>query len=344
MSTFSIAIIKENKVRLNESDKNEKNLTNDNLESLLEDYIEFKKVSSNNEMMEVIAKILDQTLNYHITTSTCYVDYDYVYQICHLESKDDKKVNYIARTLLSDEYYVVRDCIMLKAKLDNKLNFVNDNITIEDIIDVYRKMHKHTGLKIFADGEIKETTYYHNPMDGLTPDDVKNLKFHEFQLATNRVAQVFIEMEPRNNKFNELASIFYGQPIYGDVLVGIRNRGDNIFSSSTLYLDITKHYFHKLLCIRSVDDLKVEDDASIIEKKQLEMEQKEVSNTPKLIFFEHFVETKYASYKRKYGEKYSTKKLEKMKDMQPLHEYTKEQLKGQSKEELKEELIEKKSN
>jgi hypothetical protein len=317
MQSFTIAIINENKIRLQDRDRNEKNLSDDNLESLLEDYIEFKKVNNVEEMMLCITKVLGDTSNLYATTSNCFINKDYVYQITHLVDNNKPTNNYIATSLLQEEHNVYKSCVLMKSKRVDD-NYINESITMNDIIDIYRKVYKHIGLLIKPNKEITEINYYNNPLDGQTPDKVKNSKYYEFLIAEDKVIQMFIEIDPIINQLNEIATIFYQKPIYGEVLIGFRNRGSNLYSSTEQYIDLDKDLFNKLLCVRSFYD--TESDESIDNKTMEDVKLEKRT----LIPFEIQLDRKYYAYKHKYGTSYSTKKLENIMTHSSLQELTKE--------------------
>lgn len=325
---FTVAIIKQNKFKFSDGDMNDNKLTDDILENILEDYTEFKNVTDVEDMMVFICDVLKMTDKIFGDTSTCYEDDEYIYQICHLSSFTDKQKNYIATKMTNDSSSVIGDAVIFKAKINNDKTCTNVDITMKDIINLYRRSHKHIGLVVHPDGKTDEITYFFHPIDSMKSDVANNLKYHEFALFGNKVIQIFIELNPTINKLNEKASVLYGMPIYGKVVIGMRMRGEHILDSDTKYIDLDKKTLEKLICVRSdeessknITDTKSSED--IIKEKESELQS---NKNNKITNFYTVLNENYNNYKKKNGTMFIKKSLENANFENSLNKITLEKL------------------
>jgi hypothetical protein len=310
--SFTVAIIRENKYRLSQSDMNDTTLSYDNLESVFEDFVEFRHVTDIEDMMVLVGDVLGMRDGVIGDTSTCYETEDCIYQLCHLSSLVDTRKNYVGTTLVRETSSVVGAAVLMKIKVDSNKTCTNVDISMKDTIDLYRKVHKHIGLSIDANGTVDELQYFFNPIDRLKPNEMQNMKYFEFLLFENCVVQMFIEQVPSSEKMNDRASIIASAPVCGKVVLGMRIRGEHVLDSETKYIDFTKDTLEKLTCVRSVsyDEFNIpKPDAKAIPTEE-QLQQKAQSKVFKNFFT--VLNQAYSLYVKKYGTSFQKDQLKDM--------------------------------
>jgi hypothetical protein len=318
MQNFSVAIIKSNKLTYSNVDMTHSRFQRDNLENDLDDYLELVKVNNLDELMGKIIDTLQLTPEILAHTTTCKEDTKFIYQICHLVDDDKaRKQNNICIRLTNNCFRVVGDAVLMKAEIMSDGTTKPCNITLDDVIDLYQECLIKTCVKVYADGKMDDVKYIFNPIDWVNPNFIDNFRFHEIQFA-DKIMMFFIELNPVNNILNTKASILYGKPIFGDVIIAMRYKPDDIRQTEHEYYNVNKHTMSKLVSVFSAksEKLKINDEGTT----------KRVVNN-----FLITLENKYNLYKSLYNDEYSTELLDHIKQFKSLNEISQEMTKAKSK-------------
>lgn len=263
--SFTIAIIKENTFNYSDVDKTCGKLTNDVLENDLEDHVEFKKVADNDEMLEIICKTIKLEKHMIANNTIVYQDSFHVYELYHIENTENKNINAIAISLANFTYRIIGSAVLVKYKLNNDFTGTPCEITIGDIITLYKNTFIHTGL-VIDETDVSEFTYFKNPISIMDRNNTtQNYRYHEFELFDNKIAQMFIELKPENGELNRKASLLYKQaPIYGKVVLALRQKPADVHEPEITYHSITKDTFERLICVLNMKDNNISKDAPVV--------------------------------------------------------------------------------
>jgi hypothetical protein len=334
MSQHKIMIIRENKLFYSQSDRNFARLTHDNIENDIEDYIEIKSIEQST-LMDEITTILN-TPDAVAHTMRCYEDNEYIYELCYHSYIDNTKkstINNIASHLTKFTDKVVGNAIILKSKINYNKTCELVDISLNDIVDIYKKIFVHTGVIVMPNGTIDEYNYIFNPIDLIKPDQMNNIRFYELKIF-NRVIQLFIEVNPSDNTLNEYASILYNKSlINGKVIFGMRYTFDDVRMTETEYCDLTKDILKKIVYYASdnvnFSDSTSDQDINSITNSNTHQVNFNGSNTQssekitKVNTFYTMLDNEYNIYKAKYGLVLKKDCLEKLKYQQSLNDVTK---------------------
>lgn len=234
MASFNIAIIQPNDYIPTVYDT-------EKLKHDLEDYIKIVKVSDTQEMMEVVIKSINLTTKQTGHTTKCFESERHMYDMCHtIQDKNykGKDVNYIASRLVYGRLNIYGNSVFIKSKINTDGTCSTDNLTIDDITEIYRSKFVHKAVLINSDDKINEITYVSNPTERLTPKEIENIKGLEYQFL-NYVIGMYIYLLPPNTITNKDASLISYKHVVGPVIVTLRTiDGDIIDITQELYTQI----------------------------------------------------------------------------------------------------------
>lgn len=289
----NIAIIKSNKITYSSVDMTHSRFTRERLEDDIEDFIEIVPISNLDNVMEKIIDVLKLTPDMTAHTTTCKEDNNYIYQMCHLidETKSGQQNNICIR-FANSLFRVVGDVVLMKSKIlfDGKTELCN--ITLDDIIDLYRDSLVKTCVKIMPDDSVDDVLYIFNPIDWMNPEKLNNIRYHEIGLS-DKILMFFIELVPDNNIINKKASILYGKRIYGNVVMAMRHKQEDIRHTEYEYYSIDKLTVNKLVSVMSVNN------------DMLTIQKPETKTNQIVINFHTILDKKYSVYRSKYTSGYS---------------------------------------
>lgn len=242
MYKFKFAIISTNDIKYVDSDKVASRFEKDELESVLEDYIKFEY--NNDTLLDQISEIVQATENCHGSTYLCHEDESYRYELCYAIDDYNKNKNGIGTILCDNRCKITNNAIVLKYKINTNEPKLVD-ITLNDIIYIFRSKNIHKGIKIDVDSSVDEFQYFFNPLDWKKYDTINNIKFHEFKIY-DKILMFFIELKPEKDQLNEISSMVYGKKILGTVYAALRLNNDDM-THVNVYCDIDKVTFKKLI-------------------------------------------------------------------------------------------------
>jgi hypothetical protein len=248
-SSFKIAIIKPNKFQLAESDLCFARLNTDRLHSELEKYIQITEVDGQEDMINKIVEHLELTPEILAYTDPCFDTCDYSYKICYtMENRTENNLNGIATYLLGENIAICGTAIVIKTYINSDNTCASKSLSLDETIDVLASKFIHKGIVITPSGSVDETKYIYNPVDWISPSDITNIINYEVSIL-DKVLMIFIELNPRDNKINEKASVLHGtSAINGRVVLGLKQSSDN---QHYQYIDLDKTTLDKLVQVFS---------------------------------------------------------------------------------------------
>jgi hypothetical protein len=298
MQDFTVAIIRTNKITYSLMEMTQSRFQKDKLEDDIEEYVEIVEMKNSEMMMDTIIETLGMTKDIMGTTTICYQDNEYVYEMSHLIDDIDKtqKQNNICIRFAKHYFRVVGDAVLMKSRIMPDLTTEPCSITMDDILNLYQNCLIRTCVKIDTTGDIDDIKYVFNPIDWMKPTIVENIRVHEKKFHDN-IMLFFIELVPQNNILNEKASILYGKVIYGDVIIAMRDEPTDIRHTEHEYYNIDKILINKCVALYSVP------------KETLNISLPEKKTKTQIKNFHVILDKKYNMYKTLYKKKYSDELL-----------------------------------
>lgn len=232
--------------------------TYDILEDEIEDFIEFRSVENTESFINLIQTEISPPEGAIINTTNVYETIDYVYQMCYISPYNEefkelnekiirKQKNGIGKIFVNKELDVYSKVIITKSRVTPDNNIIEDSINFKDIINIFRKKMVQIGVLIKPNGNLEEREYASFPLFSFSKS-VDTYKYFEIEFC-NRIFMFFVELEPKENVFNEIASVLYGKstPLHGDVFVAIRNKPTDLRIIEQTFSDITSDLVTKLV-------------------------------------------------------------------------------------------------
>ncbi len=255
-----VCIIKPNTIDYSSFDNYLGRFTFDKIENDIEDYIKLTNISNETSMIELIVNTLEITPEINVFTTNIYEDEQYVFQMIHLIQYEnhklfeninniviEKKKNNIANILCNNLYKVFGNVIITKSKINSDNSISPENITLNDIINVFRKKKVNTGILIKPNNNLEEIEYVGNPLSWMDANKTTNFRYYEIEIM-GKIFMFFIEIMPENNILNNFATHLYGgaNPIFGNVFLVMRNKPEDMRITENIYLDLFKNTIIKL--------------------------------------------------------------------------------------------------
>jgi len=309
MTKITVAIIAPNKLTYSNVEMTHSRFEKFRIEDDIEDFVEFVELDNMEEVLGQIINTLNLSPETVAHTTVCKEDSKYIYQMCHIiDEAKNKQQNNIAIRLANSKYRIVDSVVLLKDEIMADGTTMPCNITINDVIELYQECLIKSCIRINVDDTIDDVKYIFNPIDWMNKELVPNIRFHEIQFA-DKVMMFFIELNPIKNVLNNQASILYGREIYGDVVIAMRHKPEDIRHTAYEYYNIDSNIVRKLVAIFSVpkDKLKTE-------------EPKKISTKQVVNNFCMITDRKYNLYKTLYKEPYSLEVLETFKTSKSLNQ------------------------
>lgn len=244
-----IAVIETNDIHYQEHDRLHTNFTQDKIQELLSDYIQFLSVSSEELLNTIMDNLIIKDDIYTVDTKDIGVFDGNLYQICHIQPSEQtydelkkKKIEYngIASYLSDYGLKIYGKAVVIKTK-----NKQLCSLTLDDLSMIYKSKFVHKGLLISSNNEISETEYIFNPIDWIKPDEVVKYKYHEIAISDEEILMIFFDTT--SNTKNEKISALCGQTITGTIILGVRKHKLDLFASEYGYIDLNKKQLEILL-------------------------------------------------------------------------------------------------
>lgn len=301
---MSVIIIDANKINYSELEYTHSRFRNDKIEEELEDIMEVISTPDILTGMEMIVEKCNFDKDELIYTTIIYESQDEIYYMIHTVDDNDiiNEINKVGIYLSRDKYKITGKIGILKEKIiGGETKY--DIISKENIYDIYCKTFIHRGV-IIDDNKIDEIRYIHNPMDWIKPDEASGIRFIEYEIF-DKILMMFIELKPKKDTINELASVIYGKKVNGRVMFALRRKGEDLREIRHIYEDLSIDIVNKMLCVLSVnpDELR-----------------KDSEEAMKAYNFYTIIKKRYEIYKFKYGTNYQTETLKKISGSKSINE------------------------
>lgn len=276
---FDIVLIKPNNTKID--------LDNINI---LENILESHTIIFEN-MMSFIVQNIGLTTELMGSTSMCYENEKYVYQMCHLnledngQKNDENNFNQIASQLASTDVY--GNAIMIASEISENNQCVSKTIKLDEIIKIFKSKIVHKGIKIDTNNNISEFNFYKDPMEFYSKEDVTNFQWMELPIFNFNFI-VFMQVNPQPNTINKLMTKIVGRHIINGISLLVSKSTENEF------IDMDMELFNKLSI--TLDGLSLESrDLLEDEKKNGEL----VNNLPIVMNRYCILEKRYNAHNNK---------------------------------------------
>ncbi len=237
MENFTVAIIKPTQIVFE----------HENILEQIQSFVELKEVSMDT-MMELVVETINLDTKLMGDTTMCYEDADCVYQLCHLNMEENggkndiNDLNSIGSTLALGSCAVFGKAVLICSEIKENNTCKPKSLSLNNIKDILLKKLVHTGLKVNVNGSLEEFTFYKDPLEKMSVEEVNNYQWMECPLIKfNLIA--FVQVEPSPNIVNKMMTKLVGKHrIYGECILVSK-------SSENEFLDINRSLFIKLLKI-----------------------------------------------------------------------------------------------
>lgn len=279
--TFKICVIKPNEITFTE----EQLINNFNKNGIYEsnkNYIDFVGTTDDNLMIEVIKYLDLENFKYKnsitIETTTVYEDEKSKYDMCHLSlydnidifddsnknSKQFKELcirinkelenrgkNSLAGILHRNQFNTYGNVVIIKMDI-NKDKITNSDFNTDNFNNLVNSNLFYNGVRINVndngENSIENFIYVKSPLEIIDTDKILNYRYHEIDLSS-RILMVFIELKPENNFKNKIGSMFFNNPVVGNVIFALRKKNQDIRFDHHLFIDINNMLLEKIAII-----------------------------------------------------------------------------------------------
>lgn len=282
---MNFVIIEPNQINYSDLEKNHTRFKKEILEEDIEDFINIYEAKNSYEGMQSIIEKCGFNHEELLHTTIVYESHKYVYYMIHnVNDKNDKttNINKIAIYLSKNRFKIYGSVGIIKEEIKPNGDTVISSMNINEILDIYYSNLVFKGIKIDEKGVIDEFKYILNPIDWMKPEESLNYKFFEYEIF-DKIIMIFIELRPKNDIFNEKASILLSKKVNGTVYVALRTKIDDIKQIEHVYENLDKSIAEKLIYVLSVN----QDDI-----KESEHERKKM----KIVCFHTILEKRYKNF------------------------------------------------
>lgn len=237
-------------------DQNKVKLTLKKMDQQLSEFIKEVDINAGEKgeeynLMEYIIKELGITDENPGVTSYCYESEDKTYQLMHADHRYnqftdeelEKNLNIIGTQLIYrgkfEDCSEVHGKAVFLASSFNGNNPIGTDVSIEELKNILLKRIQFSCIELVPEKEPKEIKFISN-----FPISPKSILVDNNLFGYNLA--FYVEPTPDDNRFNQIASYFFGNPVYGRVVIL------NLLSP-TLPGYLTLDEFNKLLhCVRRI--------------------------------------------------------------------------------------------
>lgn len=279
--TFKICVIKPNKITFTE----EQLVNNFNKNTIYEtnkNYINFIDTTDDDLMIEVIKYLELENFKYKnsitIETTTVYEDENFKYDMCHLSTYDNidmfdsqngnskqfkelcnrinkelenRGKNSLAGILHRNQFNTFGNAVIIKMDINNN-KITNSDFNIDNFNNLVNSNLFYNGVRINVnnngENSIENFIYVKSPLEIINPDKILNYRYHEIDLSS-RILMIFIELKPEINIKNKIGSMFFNNPVVGNVIFALRKRNQDIRFDHHLFIDLNNSLLEKISVI-----------------------------------------------------------------------------------------------
>lgn len=248
---MSYAIIDINNINYSEMDKTHGRLNINNLMDDIEDYINVHNCKDTMTAMEDIIIKCNFCPDDIINTTIIKESENSVYYMIHTIDSENKNtnINGIGMILSKKLFRITGSVGIIKESFDCSSNLNSFSaVSIQNILDIYHKNLVFDAIKINHDESMDIINYIHNPIDWLKPEESLNYKFLEFELF-GKIIMIFLELAPKYDSQNKIASILLGKNIHGHVIISMRDKIDDIMIIDNKYESLDMDTLKKIIYI-----------------------------------------------------------------------------------------------
>lgn len=213
-----------------------------NHELLKNDIMEYVEVVNyaTDDFMATIVEQIGLTPDLIGSSPICHESHTNIYQICYTGQKpnDFEQVecdnpNMIANYLTNDN--INNSCVFINSKITNNLTCINDNATIDDLVNVLYSKYIHVGLFIGVDDNVTEFYYGDHPLEYYRLDTYDENKYNikEIEFISLGLCCVVDLDDKRINR--RMTRIMGNDHVYGDVLLILKSPEQYHDLDMTLY-------------------------------------------------------------------------------------------------------------
>jgi hypothetical protein len=256
---MKIGVIDVNDLKYSDDQMTHTTFSKQKILDILEDYIVFKEVSNDDNMLELVVDEL-QGAEYLIHTATVKNIYNDLYLMCHIAQTKEiyedlktkgTKYNGIASYLTDTGLRVYGRAVIFKLENDNGDKCKLKSITLDEITDMFISKFVHKGVIANVDGTIDEFKFIFNPVDWIPATEISKYKYHETDIL-GKVFMIFFDTTAPSGIPNDTASkLCPSHPINGRIIVGMREQFMDMNDTDVRYEDLDVDTFKQiiLLCI-----------------------------------------------------------------------------------------------
>jgi hypothetical protein len=230
-------------------DWNETFLSHYNLKDNISEYTQFVKLTTIYDLFTSMNVMINPT-DYHVVNiEDVFYTYDYVLQAIFKTVAKDVNCSYnsliedsnkLATQMLGERHIVDGNMIIIKRSIINT-DFSYEEVTMDDITDILRNQIIHTAVVVDENNTI-EQNYIYNPLEiNFGQSHIDNVRYHECRFLDYRLF-FHVDTKAERTKLNKIASVIYGQNIYGNVIISLSDNSD----SSPLNLNITSELINQI--------------------------------------------------------------------------------------------------
>lgn len=257
-------------------DSIETNRTNirDQIIDIFDDPNNINMITFNDEldMYKIIQKELKGATG--VTAYNLWEDKDHLYagyfvdaiDLIDMTEQDEKKIEESRKKIKLNQFAsqisnqtVASSMVIVKKRLTYQIE--NNNVktisvpetinSMNELIDMIESIVIKEGVVVKTDGTLETYKYIANPLEHFMLTDSRYAEhyiYHEYEVYTH-VIMIIVDVEKSNDKLNSKATLLAGNPVYGDVFVGMYKKSD--YNESVPYVNLSIEVFKKILDIRS---------------------------------------------------------------------------------------------
>jgi hypothetical protein len=221
---FNIAIIRKNLVGLDKTKLSDKQNAKNYLKDIVKEYVEFKDVSTLDNMMSEIINVINMPKEKIGDTTFSVQTKDSFYQICHYNLKNnasenkEEDINYLCCFMAKDKEKIYGDSVLIKSTLAPNELCNPAKMDIDEIVDLlYKKMLPACVHLKCEDNTAHEMRFFNDPVEECLGDDILNYHTQKINIVGHDLIMFY--KKKTDGPINKKATRLSGKKVRGDTLV-----------------------------------------------------------------------------------------------------------------------------